>query len=128
MNDGKNHFKITQFFPFYGCSKAVARDFDHDGNIDIAALSFYDDPENPSHSFIFLKNNGQEHFTPYATPIAANGKWLTMEVGDFNGDGYEDIALGSYIYSMSELMKLLKKRVESFPQVMILWNDKKEKP
>ena len=124
MNDGKNNFKIRRFFPLYGTSKAIARDFDHDGDLDIAAISFYDDPENPAQAFLYLENKGGLNFVPESTPLTANGKWLTMEVGDFDHDGDDDIALGSYIYSMGELTKLLKKGVESFPQAIILWNDK----
>ena len=40
MNDGSNHFKQQYFFPMYGCFKAIARDFDGDGDLDIAAISF----------------------------------------------------------------------------------------
>ncbi|MEO8416609.1 MAG: VCBS repeat-containing protein [Ginsengibacter sp.] len=126
MNDGKNNFKVSHFFPLYGCSKAIARDFDHDGDLDIAAISFYDDPANPSDAFLYLENKGSLHFSAESTPLTGNGKWLTMEVGDLNHDGYDDIVLGSYIYSMGELTKLLKKGVESFPQTIILWNDKKK--
>ena len=42
LNDGKDNFKEAWFYPLYGTSKAVAKDFDGDGDIDIAAISFYD--------------------------------------------------------------------------------------
>lgn len=125
MNDGKNNFKISRFFPFYGVSKAIARDFDGDGDLDIAAIAFYDDPAQPAHSFLYLKNNGQLLFSSASLPVAQNGKWITMEAGDLDHDGDEDIVLGSFVYSMGELGKLVTKGVESFPQAIILWNDKK---
>ena len=56
----------------------------------------------------------------FGEPITGNGKWLTMEVGDLNHDVYDDIVLGSYIYSMGELTKLLRQGVVSFPHNIIL--------
>ena len=124
MNDGKDNFKEKLFIPFYGASKAMAYDFDGDGDLDIAAISFYDDPKKGEESFMYLENKGNFKFTASTTKLAAKGKWLTMDIGDIDGDGDEDIFLGSYIYSMSELAKLLYKNVEAFPQILVLRNDK----
>ncbi|MFT3844073.1 MAG: VCBS repeat-containing protein [Lacibacter sp.] len=127
MNDGKNNFKVTKFIPFYGASKAVARDFDGDGDLDIAAVSFYDDPADPGQAFLYLENKGGLQFTSSSTAAAENGKWLTMEAADIDKDGDEDIILGSFVYSMGELTNLISKGIESFPQIVILWNDHKRK-
>jgi hypothetical protein len=124
MNDGKNNFKEKLFIPFYGASKAMAYDFDGDGDLDIAAISFYDDPDKPENSFMYLENKGNLKFTASTTKLAAHGKWLTMDIGDIDGDGDEDIFLGSYIYSMGELSNLLYKGVAKFPQILVLRNDK----
>lgn len=124
MNDGKNNFKMAQFFPFYGASKAISRDFDKDGDLDIAAIAFYDDPDDPGHAFLYMENKGGLKFSTASTAAAENGKWLTMEAGDFDRDGDEDIILGSFVYSLSELTKLVNKSIETFPQAVILWNDK----
>jgi hypothetical protein len=124
MNDGKNNFTVTHFFPFYGASKAVARDFDMDGDLDIAAIAFYDDPDEQAQSFLFLENIGGERFSPSTTAAAANGKWITMESCDFDRDGDQDIVLGSFVYSVNELAKLVTKGLDAFPQVVVLWNDK----
>ena len=125
MNDGRSNFKIAQFFPFYGASKAVVRDFDRDGDLDIAAIAFYDDPNEQAHTFLYLENKGDLKFSSASTSVAANGKWITMEACDFDRDGDQDIILGSFVYTVGELTKLLTKGVESFPQILILWNDKK---
>jgi len=125
MNDGRNNFKITKFFPFYGASKAVARDFDNDGDLDIAAVAFYDDPKEQANSFLYLENKGNLVFSSASTPVAANGKWITMEACDFDRDGDQDIILGSFVFTVNDFSKLIAQGIEWFPQVMILWNDEK---
>lgn len=122
LNDGHDNFKEAWFYPMYGTSKAVARDFDNDGNIDIAAISFYSDLEQPEQSFIYLANQGNLNFKAYSTPEAAYGKWLTMEVGDFDKDGDLDIVLGSYFHNVAEMTKLMFNGVSSFPQLLVLTN------
>ena len=125
LNDGKDNFKEAFFYPLYGASKAVARDFDLDGDLDIAATSFYSDLENPAHGFIYLSNEGKLTFKALATPEAANGKWLTMEAADFDQDGDIDIVLGSYFHTIGEMTRLMAHGILSFPQLLVLTNQKK---
>ena len=122
LNDGKDNFKEAWFYPLYGAGKAIARDFDNDGDLDIAVTSFYSDLDNPQHGFIYLSNEGKLNFKAYSTPLAASGKWLTMEAADFDHDGDVDIVLGSYFQSMGEMTKLIFKGVTSFPQLLVLTN------
>ena len=122
LNDGKNKFKESWFYPFYGTSKAMVRDFDHDGHLDIAAISFYADLDNPEESFIYLSGRGNLTFKSFSTPEAAHGKWLTMETGDFDQDGDVDIVLGSYFHNMTEMTKLMFNGITTFPQLLILTN------
>jgi hypothetical protein len=126
LNNGKASFNESWFFPLYGTSKAVARDFDHDGDLDIAAISFYDDLEKPEHSFVFLANHGNLSFTAHTTSQAASGKWLTMETGDFDHDGDDDIVLGSYFQNIGELYKLVAHGIMSFPQLLLFKNNLKK--
>ena len=125
LNDGKDNFKESWFYPLYGAAKALARDFDNDGDLDIAATSFYSDLDNPQHGFIYLANDGKMNFKAFSTPLAASGKWLTMEAADFDHDGDMDIILGSYFQSMGEMTKLIFKGVMTFPQLMVLTNQHK---
>ncbi len=118
LNDGKNQFSESYFFPLYGCNEARAVDFDKDGDLDIAAIAFYS--EQPAEGFVYLENEGQMNFTEYFINETACGKWLTMDVGDFNNDGYQDIFLGSYFHNANELVKLMSAGIEDFPEVLLL--------
>jgi hypothetical protein len=97
LNDGKNHFTQKYFFPINGCYKAMAADFDGDGNLDIASIAFFPDfARQPEESFVLLLNQGGLRFKPYSFPEAGQGRWLTMDVGDADGDGKPDILLGNF--------------------------------
>jgi hypothetical protein len=97
MNDKTNHFTQKFFFPINGCYKAIARDYDGDGDLDIATISFFGDyARQPEEGFVYLKNEGNFEFKPYSFPEADLGRWLTMDAGDIDGDGRTDIVLGNF--------------------------------
>ena len=126
LNDGTFKFKQGAFFPLPGASKAMASDFDGDGDQDIAAISFYDDPEDPIHGFLLLENTGDLHFDRHLLPAARIGKWLTMECADIDRDGRTDIILGSYFHNPLEATKLTMKGITDFPQILVLKNHWKQ--
>lgn len=95
-NQGRNSFKQTYFFQMNGAYKAVAKDFDLDGDLDIAAIAFFVDYfEKKPKDFVFFENN-KEEFTAKTLNIRKYGRWLVMDTGDIDGDGDEDIILGNH--------------------------------
>ena len=96
-NQGNNRYKQTYFYPINGCTKAVAADFDQDGDLDIATIAFFGDlKNNPAETFIYFEQKKSLTFTPHAVPVHAYGRWICMDVQDYDHDGDLDIALGNY--------------------------------
>lgn len=96
LNDGKNQFTQKYFYPLNGCYKAIARDYDNDGDLDIATISYFADFQNqPEEGFVYLRNDGNFDFKPFSLPITQKGRWLTMDAGDFDHDGKIDLMLGN---------------------------------
>jgi hypothetical protein len=104
LNDGNWNFEQKYFFPINGCYKAMARDFDGDGDLDLAVISFFADyQKQPEEGFVYLENIGNLVFMPHSMKAAQHGRWLTMDVGDLDGDGRPDIFLGNLSVGLGSL-------------------------
>jgi hypothetical protein len=96
-NQGDWKFKQTYFYPIDGCTKAIAADFDHDGDLDIATIAFFADFKyHPAEGFTYLEQTKPNQFLAHELPIDQYGRWLTMEIGDIDQDGNTDVILGNF--------------------------------
>jgi hypothetical protein len=97
LNDGHFRFRQAWFYPMHGATQTIIRDFDQDGDEDIAAIAHFPDfSHRPNESFIYFENQGTLRFLPRTFPNAERGRWLTLDAGDVDQDGDDDILLGSF--------------------------------
>ena len=59
-------------------------------------MNFADYKNRPEEGFVYLENNGSFNFKAYSLPEAKQGRWLTMDAGDLDGDGKTDLVLGNF--------------------------------
>jgi hypothetical protein len=122
-------YEEAYFYPQHGAFKAVARDFDGDGDLDIASISFFPDyAKSPRESFVYLENKGGLKFEPSTFRECIAGRWVTMDAADVDDDGDIDIVLGSMIRMPTIVPDFLKEMWEQkSPSVLYLLNQRNER-
>ncbi len=115
LNDGTNSFSEAYFYPLYGATRVLARDFDHDGDLDFGLISSFPDYANaPELSFVYLDNLDAANFD-FSTKILEKpnvGRWFLMDTLDTDQDGDEDIVLSSFTYVFTPVPETLSKQWE----------------
>ncbi len=101
LNDGNNNFSEAFFYPLYGATRLLARDFDQDGDYDFGLISSFPDYEkHPELSFVYLENIDSNNFQ-FSTQTLENpnaSRWFLMDAADIDGDGDEDLLLSAFTY------------------------------
>ncbi|RYF74994.1 MAG: VCBS repeat-containing protein, partial [Cytophagaceae bacterium] len=97
LNQGNFTYKQTYFYPINGCVKAIAADFDQDGDVDIASIAFFADfKHNANEGFLYFDQQKPAQFQPHALPISQYGRWICMDANDWDQDGDIDLVLGNF--------------------------------
>jgi hypothetical protein len=108
-----------------GAVTARLYDFDSDGDLDIAAISYFPDyAKTPEESFVLLYNAGDLTFEAHTFEGASRGRWLVMDVGDFDRDQDPDILLGSNIgfAPQGDQTGLYQRWMQEAPSFIVLEN------
>lgn len=128
-NQGNWAFKQTYFYHINGASKVMSADFDGDGDLDMAVIAFFADfKDNPAEGFTYLEQTSAGKFKPHRVPVSKYGRWISMEVADFDGDGDKDIVLGNFSIYGDKLInqKDFKPNWDMYNPIVVLVNKGKE--
>ncbi len=113
LNDGKNKFSERYFYPLHGATRVLTRDFDKDGDLDIALIATFPDYENnPDATFVYLENEKSEDFKFVARTFdkVKSSRWFLMDAGDIDQDGDEDIILSAFTYLFTPVPDKISKQ------------------
>jgi hypothetical protein len=126
MNDGEGGFKEQFFHPLPGATQVRWIDVNEDGQDDIVTSSFFpDEIESSIRLLINVSTDGsnQLSFSGQSLTNASQGRWMVMDTGDIDGDGDQDIALGSYIDGPTKMEDASEQKWMNNPiDVLLLYN------
>jgi hypothetical protein len=126
LQTGPMQFTKTHFLRMDGATKALAHDYDNDGDFDVAVISAYPDwrADSPV-AFALFMNEGEGKFTPSTIPSSFSAQPITMDAGDLDGDGDVDLAVGGANWKPILPEPWLGKateRIRTAPSAFMLWN------
>lgn len=125
-NDGHNNFEQKFFYPLNGAYGAIPKDYDQDGDIDIAAISFFPDfKDHPQQSFVYLENQGNMKMRASTFEGVTKGRWIVMDAADYDHDQDQDLILGSLAFEVVPKTGIMQKWVNNGVPYVVLENTTK---
>ncbi len=126
LNDGKNQFTESFFYPLYGATRFVVNDFDQDGDFDFTIISTFPDYiKKPEYSIVYLENLNAEsyEFQTYSFEEANLSRWFLLDAGDVDKDGDTDVILSAFTYVFTPVpTEITSAWSENNVDIMILEN------
>lgn len=129
LNDGNNRFEQEWFYPVNGAYNVAAGDFNHNGRMDFVVISFFADyAQKPYEGFLFFRNEGGEKisFSPFHPPAASYGRWITMDVADWTGNGVPDVVLANFSRGPTRVHPHIESILVRSPHLLLLENRSQE--
>ncbi len=131
INDGQNNFEQAFFYPMYGATRVISRDFDQDGDLDFCLLATFPNYDmEPLLPLVYLENEDAENylFSSKVLDRPEEGRWLLVDAGDVDRDGDEDIILGPFTYIFTPVPEHLNTYwQQKGPDLLILENTLKDR-
>ena len=122
LNNGANAFEQEVFLHLNGAYNAVANDFDADGDMDIAVISFFPDWVNTSEeSFVYFQKEGNDYHLQTFSEVNV-GRWIVMDAADYDSDGDLDLVLGSLAFEVIPKLGYVEKWMASGIPFVVLEN------
>jgi hypothetical protein len=109
----------------------LAEDFDNDGDIDLAASSFFPDYGRlVNESFVYLENTDSQYysFKSYTIDGGLPIKSLTIEKADVDDDGDVDILLGNFAQTPGAVPQYLDEQWKNAKYGLILLENQLHQP
>lgn len=118
LNDGKNNFKESWFYPMHGASGLELDDFDGDGDLDLFVIAFFPDPnQSLIEELIYFRQESDGDFSPFVLGRGIDSNLLTITKGDLDLDGDQDVVIGTFQFN-----DLYKGTVNNWKPFIVLKN------
>jgi hypothetical protein len=128
LQQADGSLKEDMHLPLYGAYGAKAADFDMDGDLDIAAISFFPDYRRSTHGgFMFFEQTTPGIFKRSTIADAHLGRWIVMDMADYDQDGDQDLLLGSLAFEIVPPHPLLESWIRAGIPAILLRNRSAER-